>query len=470
MDIQNNNYDISNSGRFNNRLNELEMSLKVYQEESIRKRDILETSRDYLQSVIDNIGDLILVIDTGFKVVLSNKQLQKAIGGVDPAQKGLLCHKLSHLGSMSCKDKEQPCPMKKVLKSKAPVAITRMHVDDSGNKRFIDIVAAPLFNDSGEIAHIIESCRDITDRVKTEQALLHSETRYRSLFEQSNDAIIIFQSEGPEEGKILSANRAAANMHNYTNKELLTLSITDLMPSEETSKVFPDRNISFISGNIRPEVMHRKKSGQLFPVEASASFITSGENKLILAIYRDISIRKEAEEEKLLLIRELELMSQTDGLTGLFNRQHIDKRLLEEIHRASRYNHPLSLIMLDIDNFKNINDTYGHIAGDKVLQKTASIINHELRDSDVAGRFGGDEFIIILTETGIDVGIQVAERIRSQISSQMVPIKKHQTISYNISVGIAEHSSDFLTPEEFIAKSDTALYAAKNSEEDRVFQ
>ncbi len=469
MDIYNNIRDISNTGHLNTRLNELEMSLKVYQEESIRKRDVLETSRDYLQSVIDNIGDLILVIDTEFKVVLSNKKLKQVINGIDPAQKGLLCHKLPHLGSMSCKDKEQACPMKKVLKSKSPVSITRMHVDESGSERYIDVVAAPLFNDSGEIAHIIESCRDITDRVKTEQALMQSETRYRSLFEQSNDAIFIFQSEGPEKGKILSANRAASDMHGYTNKELLTLSITDLMPAEETAKVIPEEDMPFINGNMRPEVMHRKKNGKPFPVEASASLITAGKKNLILAIYRDISIRKEAEEEKLRFIRKLELMSQTDGLTGLFNRQHLDKRLLEEIHRAKRYNHPLSLVMFDIDDFKSINDTYGHIAGDKILQSTAETVKEVLRDSDVAGRFGGDEFIVILTETGINVGMQVAERIRLQISRQMVPVKKHQTISYNVSMGIAAYSDAFSTPEEFIAKADNALYAAKSSEEKRVF-
>jgi diguanylate cyclase (GGDEF)-like protein len=125
--------------------------------------------------------------------------------------------------------------------------------------------------------------------------------------------------------------------------------------------------------------------------------------------------------------------------------------------------------MFDIDNFKSINDAYGHIAGDKVLQKTAEIIKEILRDSDVAGRFGGDEFIIILTETGIPVGIQVAERIMSKISRQMVPAKKDETIGYSVSMGIAEYSNTIQTPEEFIAKADNALYAAKNSEERRVF-
>ena len=471
MDIQRTNINsIGKMGHLNQRLNELEMSLKVYQEESIRKRDILETSRDYLQSVIDNIGDIILVIDTEYRVVLANNKLKNALNGIDPVKNGLLCHKLSYWGGMSCKDRGRSCPMKKVLKSKSPVSVTRMNVDSNGNMMFIDVVAAPLFDNEGKIVHIIESCRDITDRVKTEQALLHSETRYRSLFEQSSDAIFIFQVEGQEKGKILSANKAANSMHGYTNKEMLSLYISDLMTPEETEMILKQENDFFHNESRRSEVMHKKKNGDLFPVEASASLITAGDKKLILAIYRDISKRKEAEEKMSRLIKKLELMSQTDGLTGLFNRQHLDKRLSEEIHRAKRYNHPLSLIMFDIDNFKAINDTYGHIAGDKILQHTSSIINEVLRDSDIAGRFGGDEFIVILTETGIDVGSQVAERIRTRIKQKMVPVKKHQTVGYNISIGIAEYSNKLKTPEEFIAKADKALYAAKNSNSEQVFK
>jgi PAS domain S-box-containing protein len=265
MDIQNNNKNTLNTGHLNNRVKELEMSLKIYQEESIRKRDILETSRDYLQSVIDNISDLILVIDTGYRVILSNKKLKNTINGIDPAQKGLLCHNLSHLGKNSCKDNKQSCPMKKVLKSKSPVSITRMHVDENGNSKFFDIVAAPLFSDSGGIVHIIESFRDVTERVKTEQALMHSETRYRSLFEQSNDAICIFQPEGADKGKILSANRAAGIMHGYTNGELLQLSIPDLMYSKKSAGIFPDIKSPSISDNLRQEIIHRKKNGELFP-------------------------------------------------------------------------------------------------------------------------------------------------------------------------------------------------------------
>jgi diguanylate cyclase (GGDEF)-like protein/PAS domain S-box-containing protein len=450
------------------RVQELEMSLKIYQEESIRRRDMLETSRDYLQSIIDNIGDPILVIDTQYRVVLANKTLRVTAGNIDPAREGLYCYQVSRLSRMPCKGKKEPCPLKRILRTKAPVSITRRYTDDSGSKTFFDIVAAPILDQSGKIVHIVESCRNITERVEIEEALRESEVRYRSLFEQSSDAILIIQAEDTHTGKILSANRAAGLLHGYTEKELLNLYISDLYTPGSTENIQFQIKRILTGETLRFEAMHRKKDGTIFPVEASVSLMKTGNKKLILAIYRDISKRKEAEEERDRLIKKLEQMSQTDGLTGLFNRQHLDKRLSEEINRAKRYGHPLSLIIFDIDNFKQINDTYGHVAGDKILQKTSSIVRETLRDTDIAGRFGGDEFIVILTETKIDVGVQVAERIRAKIAQTLVPVKKNQSINFSVSIGISQYSRDFATPEEFIAKADKALYAAKQKRNNQI--
>jgi diguanylate cyclase (GGDEF)-like protein/PAS domain S-box-containing protein len=450
------------------RVQELEMSLKIYQEESIRKRDMLETSRDYLQSIIDNIGDPILVIDPQYRVVLANKTLRITAGNIDPAKEGLYCYQVSYLSRMPCKGKKEPCPLKKILKTKTPVSITRRYIDESGNRTFFDIVAAPILDHTGKIVHIIESCRNITERVEIEEALRESEVKYRSLFEQSSDAILIIQAEGTQIGKILSANRAASLLHGYSEKEFLNLYINDLYTPNSTENIQFQIKRILAGETLRFEAIHQKKDGTTFPVEASVSLMKTGSKRLILAIYRDISKRKEAEEERDRLIKKLEQMSQTDGLTGLFNRQYLDKRLSEEINRAKRYGHPLSLIIFDIDNFKQINDTYGHIAGDKILQKTSSIVKETLRDSDIAGRFGGDEFIVILTETKIDVGVQVAERIRTKIAQALVPVKKNQSINFSISMGICQYSRDFETPEEFIAKADKALYIAKQKRNNHI--
>ena len=191
--------------------------------------------------------------------------------------------------------------------------------------------------------------------------------------------------------------------------------------------------------------------------------MNNGNKKLVLATYRNIAKRKQAEEERDRLITELKLISRTDGLTGLLNRQYLDKRLGEEMLRAKRYGNPLTLIMFDIDYFKLINDTFGHITGDKILQKTSSIMKEELRNTDVAGRFGGDEFMIILVQTDITVGMQVAGRLTARIRQNRVKVNEYDTTSYSISTGICEYDDSMHSVEAFINRADMALYDAKRS-------
>ena len=449
--------------RLHQRIHELEMSLKVHQEECIRRVEILETSHDYLQAIIDNIGDPVLVIDPKYHVVLANKKVKELAGGIDPVKTGLFCYQVSHHSDKPCTGKKESCPLKKILKTKSSVTMIHTHYDSAGNKMLVEIIATPILDKKGGVLHIIEVCRDITERKKMEEALRESEIRYRSLFEQSGDAIFLLQANGPEAGKILSANKVACRMHGYTKKELLNLSIFSLHTQESAAKALKRLKRIVNGETLRFEVMHKRKDGTVFPVEVSAALMKIGGKKLILAIDRNISKRRRAEEERDKLIKELKHISRIDGLTGLLNRQYLDKRLDEEIKRAKRYGNPLSMIMFDIDNFKKVNDTYGHLIGDKILQKTAETIKKTLRDTDIAGRFGGDEFVLILVQTDINVGKQVAERLRDRIKKSRVPVRKDQFISFSISTGICQYDNKMKSVDEFISKTDKAMYMAKFS-------
>ncbi|MEK6527481.1 MAG: sensor domain-containing diguanylate cyclase, partial [Nitrospirota bacterium] len=260
----------------------------------------------------------------------------------------------------------------------------------------------------------------------------------------------------------------ACRMHGYTKKELLGLNITEL-DDPDSAKKAPKRLKRILAGEIISfEVMHRKKDGTIFPVEVSASLMKLGGKKLILAIDRDISIRKKTEGERGRLIEELKRVSRIDGLTGLYNRQYLDKHLEEEIKRAKRYGNPLSVMMFDIDNFKKINDAHGHVIGDRVLQISAEVIRKTLRDTDIAGRFGGDEFLLILVQTNINVGKQVAERISSNIEKSRVHLKKNSFIRFSISTGICQYNNKIKNIGELISKTDKAMYMAKSSGHNQV--
>jgi diguanylate cyclase (GGDEF)-like protein len=154
---------------------------------------------------------------------------------------------------------------------------------------------------------------------------------------------------------------------------------------------------------------------------------------------------------------EFEQLSVTDSLTGLLNRRYLQERLSEEIQRSKRHHFPMSLLMLDVDNFKSYNDTYGHLAGDAALRIVASILKDNLRGDDVAARYGGEEFAVLLPQTSSEEASVIAERIRMQIERTPFP-HRHITAS----IGIAKTTPDVNSPDDIIWAADRALYEAKD--------
>lgn len=164
----------------------------------------------------------------------------------------------------------------------------------------------------------------------------------------------------------------------------------------------------------------------------------------------------------------LKKLASTDTLTLLFNRRYFDQVLQREVNRCNRYNLPLSLVMLDIDHFKEINDTYGHEAGDNALKKVASIILDSARTSDIVARYGGEEFTVILPQTTPANAVTFAERSRAAIEAETFTVEGKE-ISLTVSIGIAgvNATSVSVTPKELISIADKALYEAKDNGRNR---
>jgi len=161
----------------------------------------------------------------------------------------------------------------------------------------------------------------------------------------------------------------------------------------------------------------------------------------------------------------LEAESLTDKLTGLANRAAFDRRLDEEIHRAKRYKTPLALMLLDADQFKAYNDSFGHSAGDGALKIVAEILQKKRRASDLVARYGGEEFAVILANTGLEGAGILAERIRRVMESTETP---HRRIT--LSIGVAEWTAEMPSPRALIEHADQALYAAKQQGRNRVVE
>lgn len=166
---------------------------------------------------------------------------------------------------------------------------------------------------------------------------------------------------------------------------------------------------------------------------------------------------------------EFQLMSITDSLTGLPNRRYLEERLSEELNRSKRYDYPMSFLMIDIDDFKAYNDKNGHQAGDVALQITAHCLKSALRAADVASRYGGEEFCILLPQTAVAEAGVIADRIRQRVSTTEFPHGKAQSLGQvTISIGVSTFTKNIDTSENIIAAADRALYQAKSLGKDRI--
>lgn len=160
-------------------------------------------------------------------------------------------------------------------------------------------------------------------------------------------------------------------------------------------------------------------------------------------------------------ISEAERLSQTDDLTKLHNARYLRQFLLNEIRRARRYGSSVTALFLDLDDFKRVNDAHGHLAGSHVLMEMAAVILSSIRDTDAVARYGGDEFVIVLPDTGIELGGTVAERIREKIAKHSFNAGRNLKLSLTASFGVAAFPEHASSPQQLIACADTAMYEAK---------
>jgi len=161
-------------------------------------------------------------------------------------------------------------------------------------------------------------------------------------------------------------------------------------------------------------------------------------------------------------------LAQHDGLTGLANRRHLMEQLKQETERAERYQTSLSVIMLDLDKFKSFNDSYGHLMGDELLKAFSAMVKKAVRSTDIAGRYGGEEFCVVLPNTSIKGALVIAERIRSAMEAVRIPLEDGQLpVGRTASIGVAEFSTGD-SVEKLLSHADAALYQAKEGGRNRV--
>jgi len=290
---------------------------------------------------------------------------------------------------------------------------------------------------------------------RMQDQLQATETRIRAVTDSVADAIITIN----EHGIIDTVNPAAEQLFGYSARELIGNNINMLMPESERIQHdeyiarYLDTGDTNILGMTR-ELVGRRKNGSVFPMDVAISEMVMGESRYFIGIMRDITERKEH-------MAQLEYQALHDSLTGLPNRVLLADRLEQAIRTANRERKQLALVIMDLDHFKEINDTLGHENGDRVLQDVAQRMKKVLRSSDTVARLGGDEFAVLLPSADVDHASQLSTKLL-YVLEQPFELSGH-TFLMGASIGISlfpDHGDDVGT---LMRRADVAMYVAKRS-------
>ncbi|MBS1138734.1 MAG: hypothetical protein H6R13_187 [Proteobacteria bacterium] len=301
--------------------------------------------------------------------------------------------------------------------------------------------------------------RDLTVENDLRKRLSESRNFLADVIEHSGAATYVKNCEG----QYLLVNRQYEDVTGKLREQTLGKTDAELFP-EAVAEAYRrvDLEVMTSGQTIEAEEILHDERGEFhflsvkFPTRNGAGEITG-----ICGMSTDITQLKRNQKE-------LERLSQYDALTNLFNRRHFFSLARHELSRSARYDSDLSVMMIDIDHFKKINDSYGHKAGDVVLAKVAQQISEALRKTDLAGRLGGEEFAILLPETDLEQARIVAERLRTQVAETAHYLGAGKTLSCTLSIGIAAMTEKKTDLETLLHHADTALYAAKNSGRNKV--
>jgi diguanylate cyclase (GGDEF)-like protein/PAS domain S-box-containing protein len=314
-----------------------------------------------------------------------------------------------------------------------------------GSERTIEVTLIPHVERAGPPAAAFVLINDITRHHDAEMAIRESEERLQKFADATTEGIVFI-----DRGAVVDCNEATARMMRSTHAQLVGRPFAEFVVPEDVETVLSNRRAGFE----RPyEVTVIRDDGSRFPVETVGKDMVYAGVTHRMSVMRDITDRKEAEAR-------IQFLAHHDTLTHLPNRALLLDRIQVILANARRNNTEIGIMFIDLDNFKTINDSLGHYAGDELLKRVASRLLSCLRDVDLVGRLGGDEFVVVLNElTSIDDIAPVAEKISEAIGEAFT--LDGQVLAVSASIGVSVYPRDGETPDSLIRNADAAMYLAK---------
>jgi len=411
-----------------------------------------EEARQFADAVFNSMHDAISVLDAdNFKIIDVNTSFLLVHGFEKKEVIGKTCYEVTHRRQAPCAPPDDPCPLHDTVRLGAYSVYEHEHFNATGEKVFVEVSTHPVRDDNGKVVQVVHVSRNITERKKVEAEM----EKLSMVVEKTADIVVITGKDGTIE----YVNPAFEALTGYSRAEAVGSTPRILKSGMHGARFYEELWDTILSGNVYRDVfINKKKNGELYHDECTITPVIDrhGEITHFVATAKDITKQKQVEQE----LRE---RAEKDYLTGIFNRRKFYEMLAAEVERAVRYERPLSLIMLDIDHFKKINDLHGHAAGDEVLKATSLMLQENLRHTDILARIGGEEFVILATETSVENTLDLAEKMRSAIEASDMIRGGKLTISFGVA-GL----DNVITLDEFMRRADEALYLAKARGRNRV--
>ncbi len=306
-----------------------------------------------------------------------------------------------------------------------------------------------VYDAEHHVTEIIGIAQDISD----EQQLIHQQKLFSEILEHSLNEILIFDAHTLQ---FIFANKGAQHNLGYTLAELTQCRVTDIRP-ETTPEQYQQLLAPLLRGDMqRLEIntTHQRKNGSLYPVLLSLQLFDYQNQQVVIAIAMDMTLQKASSDR-------IEFLAHHDPLTQLPNRILLNDRIHQALKLAERHNQSTALLYLDLDRFKNINDSLGHDIGDALLIEIAKILVSQIREEDTVSRTGGDEFTILLVNTDANGAAHVAQKLIDAVSRPFEIKGNYLFVSF--SIGICMAPDNGTTPQELSKNADTAMYRAKTN-------
>jgi len=420
-------------------------------ERRLMEKRLRESEERYVD-IFDNTSDLIQCLGPDGRFLYTNRTWREVMGySEDELQSMTLLDVLHPDSTLCCQDRFQ-----RLLQGETLSCITFQFLTKSGESIYLVGDCGSLIKDGGAIS-TRGIFKNVTDTVKAREALRITEARYQALYDNAPD---IYTTLSPA-GEILTINHNGARMLGYEPGELIGESAAKIIHPEDQQRVFACVERQFHQPCPSEDIEYRKirKDGSIFWVHQRATLEPGGDGQRMLVLCRDVTDRHDLEIQ-------LAHQASHDALTNLMNRREFERRLQRLLSAESDPADRHALCFLDLDQFKVINDTSGHIAGDELLRQIAALLQGQLRSRDTLARVGGDEFAVLMEHSTLNQAARLAEKLRATVGN----FKFHwrsQRFSIGVSIGIVPVQAG-QSMVDTLTRADMACYTAKKEGRNRI--